>query len=159
MIITIVRGQTNTKGSFAISSTRSEVRREVPMGMPSTVVGKVILRSVGNTPVMAAAIPSVPGPVVVVVGELEHEHVALLILPPFVAIKVLEDCLLAQHIVLSVRAAEQLVQLLEVVRPRRLVAEAGKHLHGAELRPRRLVLGRSREARRRGWPGWRWGSA
>ena len=159
MVITIIGGQTNTKGSFAVLSTRSEVRREIPMLMPSTVVGKVTLRSVDNTPLMTAAIPSVPGPVVVVVGELEHEHVALLILPPFVAVKVLEDCLLAQHIVLSVRAAEQLVQLLEVVRPRRLVAEAGKHLHGTELRPRRLVLGRSREARRRGWPGWRWGSA
>ena len=159
MIITIVRGQTNTKGSFAISSTRSEVRREVPMGMPSTVVGKVILRSVGNTPVMAAAIPSVPGPVVVVAWELVHELIALLVLPPLVAVKVLENTLLAQHIVLSVGAAEQHVQLLEVVGPRGLVAEAGKHLHGAELRPRRLVLGRSREARRRGWPGWRWGSA
>ena len=86
MIITIVRGQTNTKSSFAISSTRSEVRREVPMGMPSTVVGKVILRSVGNTPVMAAAIPSVPGPVVVVAWELVHELLALLVLPPLVAV-------------------------------------------------------------------------
>ena len=159
MVITIIGGQTNTKCSSAVLSTRSEVRREIPMMMPSTVVGKVTLRSVNNTPLMTAAIPSVPGPVVVEAGELVHEHVALLILPPFVAVKVLEDCLLAQHIVLSVRAAEQLVQLLEVVRPRRLVAEAGKHLHGAELRPRRLVLGRSREARRRGWPGWRWGSA
>ena len=93
------------------------------MGMPSTVVGKVILRSVGNTPVMTAAISSVPGPVVVVAWELVHELVALLVLPPFVAVKVLENTLLAQHIVVS--------------------AEASKHLHGAELRPRRLVLGRS----------------
>ena len=118
------------------------------MLMPSAVVGKVTLRSVDNTPVMTAAIPSVSGPVVVVVGELEHEHVALLILPPFVAVKVLEDCLLAQHIVLSIGATEQLVQLLEVVGPRRLVAEAGKHLHGAEFGPRGLVLGVRREARR-----------
>ena len=79
--------------------------------MPSAVVGKVTLRSVDNTPVMTAAIPPVPGPVVVVAWELEHEHVALLVLPPFVAVKVLEDCLLTQHIILSVRAAEQLVQL------------------------------------------------
>ena len=118
------------------------------MLMPSAVVRKVTLGSVDNTPVMTAAIPPVPGPVVVVVGELEHEHVALLILPPFVAVKVLENTLLAQHIVLSVGASEQLVQLLEVVRPRRLVAEAGKHLHGAELDPRGLVLGVRREARR-----------
>ena len=97
---------------------------------------------------MAAAIPSVPGPVVVVAWELVHELFALLVLPPFVAVKVLEDCLLTQHIILSVRAAEQLVQLLEVVRPRRLVAEAGKHLHGAEFGPRGLVLGVRREARR-----------
>ena len=116
--------------------------------MPSAVVRKVTLGSVDNTPVMTAAIPPVPGTVVVVVGELEHEHVALLVLPPFVAVKVLEDCLLTQHIILSVRAAEQLVQLLEVVRPRRLVAKAGKHLHGAELGPRGLVLGFRWEARR-----------
>ena len=118
------------------------------MLMPSAVVRKVTLGSVDNTPVMTAAIPPVPGTVVVVVGELEHEHVALLVLPPFVAVKVLEDCLLTQHIILSVRAAEQLVQLLEVMRPRRLVAEAGKHLHGAEFGPRGLVLGVRREARR-----------
>ena len=120
------------------------------MLMPSAVVGKVTLGSVDNTPVMTAAIPPVPGPVVVVAGELEHELVALLHLPPLVAVKVevLEDCLLTQHIVLSVSATEQLVQLLEVVGPRRLVAEAGKHLHGAELGPRGLVLGVRREARR-----------
>ena len=117
------------------------------MGMPPAVVRKVLLRSVDNTPVMTAAIPPVPGPVVVVAWELVHELVTLLVLPPLVAVKVLENTLLAQHIVLSVGAAEQHVQLLEVVGPRGLVAEAGKHLHGAELRPRRLVLGRSREAR------------
>ena len=148
MVITIIGGQTNTKCSSAVLPTRSEVRREIPMLMPSAVVRKVTLGSVDNTPVMTAAIPPVPGTVVVVVGELEHEHVALLVLPPFVAVKVLEDCLLTQHIILSVRAAEQLVQLLEVVGPRRLVAEAGKHLHGAEFGPRGLVLGVRREARR-----------
>ena len=150
MIITIIGGQTNTKCSSAVLPTRSEVRREIPMLMPSAVVGKVTLRSVDNTPVMTAAIPPVPGPVVVVAGELEHELVALLHLPSLVAVKVkvLEDCLLTQHIVLSVSATEQLVQLLEVVGPRRLVAEAGKHLHGAELGPRGLVLGVRREARR-----------
>ena len=149
MVITIIGGQTNTKCSSAVLSTRSEVRREIPMLMPSAVVRKVTFGSVDNTPVMTAAIPPVPGPVVVVAGELEHELVALLHFPPLVAVKVevLEDCLLAQHIVLSVGAAEQHVQLLEVVGPRGLVAEASKHLHGAELRPRRLVLGRSREAR------------
>ena len=147
MVITIIGGQTNTKCSSAVLPTRSEVRREIPMLMPSAVVRKVTLGSVDNTPVMTAAIPPVPGTVVVVVGELEHEHVALLVLPPFVAVKVLENTLLAQHIVVSVGAAEQHVQLLEVVGPRGLVSEAGKHLHGAELRPRRLVMGRSREAR------------
>ena len=129
--------------------------------MPPAVVRKVLLRSVDNTPMMTAAIPPVPGPVVVEARELEHELVALLHLPPLVAVKVevLEDCLLTQHIVLSVSATEQLVQLLEVVGPRRLVAEAGKHLHGTELDPRGLVLGLRREARRRGRPGWRRGSA
>ena len=140
---------TTTEKSSECSATRSEVRWEIRVGMPPAVVRKVLLRSVDNTPVMTAAIPPVPGPVVVVAGELEHELVALLHFPPLVAVKVevLEDCLLAQHIVLSIGATEQLVQLLEVVGPRRLVAETGKHLHGAELRPRRLVLGRSREAR------------
>ena len=118
MVITIIGGQTNTKCSSAVLSTRSEVRREIPMLMPSTVVGKVTLRSVDNTPLMTAAIPSVPGPVVVVAWELVHELLALLVLPPLVAVKVLENILLAQHIVLSVGAAEQHVQLLEVVGPR-----------------------------------------
>ena len=78
------------------------------MGMPPAVVRKVLLRSVDNTPVMTAAIPPVPGPVVVVTGELEHELLALLHLPPLVAVKVevLEDSPLAQHIVLSVGASE-----------------------------------------------------
>ena len=150
MVITIIGGQTITKCSFTFLPTRSEVQREIPVGMPPAVVRKVLLRSVDNTPVMTAAIPPVPGPVVVVTGELEHELVALLHFPPLVAVKVevLEDCLLAQHIVLSIGATEQLVQLLEVVGPRRLVAETGKHLHGAELGPRGLVLGVRREPRR-----------
>ena len=127
------------------------------MLMPSTVVGKVTLRSVNNTPLMTAAIPSVPGAVVVVAGEVEREHVALGRLPSFVAVKVevLEDSLLTQHIFLSIGAAEEFVKLSKVVRQRGKVAKAGEHLHGAELGPRRLVLRRCWEARGRGWSAWR----
>ena len=131
------------------------------MWMPPAVVRKVIPRSVDSTPVMTAAVPAVPGAVVVVAGEVERELVALGRLPSFVAVQVevLEDSLLTQHIFLSIGAAEEFVKLSEVVRQRGKVAKAGEHLHGAELGPRRLVLRRCWEARGRGWSAWRRGPA
>ena len=77
---------TTTEKSSECSATRSEVRWEIRVGMPPAVVRKVLLRSVDHTPVMTAAIPSVPGPVVVVAWELVHELLALLVLPPLVAV-------------------------------------------------------------------------
>ena len=117
MVITIIGSQTMAKGTSASESTSLEVRREVPMRVPSTVVRQIIWVTVGNTIAIGATVTVMSGTVVVSTSISEREPAGVVVHPTFVWIfdKVLKNLLFLVHSPLSVGTTKQLVKLLDVV--------------------------------------------